>query len=168
MLTRTGRTIGLVGLLILAAAAARAAEAAPAPATRAKLSAPKAETDALDAAHLQRAQKLINDGITFLLSRRDADGGWSMGGGFKPALTAMVLKALVQHPDFDTAEPAVAKGSAPELFCLDLRANAPAVPLGYPASSAARTHPSLTQNPNTASASACAVVTDGLAGVVVR
>jgi len=75
-----------------------------------KLSAPKAATDAIRPADVARAGKLINDGLRFLLSRQETDGGWSMSGGFKPALTAMVLKALVQHPDFDTQSPAVQRG----------------------------------------------------------
>ena len=76
-----------------------------------KLSAPKPETTAIDAEHLAKAQKLINEGVTFLLSQRDDDGGWSMKAGdksvHKPALTA---KVLVQHPDFGPAHAEVKKG----------------------------------------------------------
>jgi len=104
------------GWILLAVAFAGPADApgAAGPADRpdiaAKLSPPPAQTDAIDAEHLGRARKLINDGLTYLLAARDADGGWSMGGAVRPALTAMALKALVQHPDFDTKDPAVRKG----------------------------------------------------------
>ncbi|MCD6364673.1 MAG: terpene cyclase/mutase family protein [Planctomycetes bacterium] len=57
------------------------------------------------------AEKLIDGGIEFLLSRREADGGWSLGhGAAKPAVTAMVLKALLQHRDYNTASPLVKQG----------------------------------------------------------
>lgn len=67
--------------------------------------------DALDAPHLVSAQKMINDGVAYLLANREADGGWSLGQGrFKPAATAMALKVLVQHPDFGPQHPAVRQG----------------------------------------------------------
>jgi len=74
------------------------------------LSPQPAETDAVDAEHLAQAQRLINGGILYLLAARDPDGGWSAGGAIRPALTAMALKALVQHPDFGPEHPAVRKG----------------------------------------------------------
>lgn len=80
---------------------------------RRTMSLTKAQTDAIDAAHLADAQKLINGGIEYLLSHQDEGGGWSMGkGANKPAVTALVLKALMQHPDFNAKTPAVAKGLA--------------------------------------------------------
>jgi len=57
---------------------------------------------AVDAAHLRAAEELIDGGIRYLLSRADDNGSWSIAGANRPALTAMVLKALVQHPDFDS------------------------------------------------------------------
>ena len=75
------------------------------------LSLPAAATDAVGDAHVATAGKLINGGIAFFLSQRQDDGGWSMAGGAnKPAITAMVLKALVQHPDFGITSPVVTKG----------------------------------------------------------
>ena len=77
----------------------------------AKLSLSKPQTKAMDAAHVAAAQKLINGGLAYLLSRREADGGWSLGrGAMGPAVTAIVLKALLQHPDFDRNSPIVKKG----------------------------------------------------------
>jgi len=76
-----------------------------------KLSMPKAETTALDAEQLAKAQSMLNGGISYLLSRREADGGWSFGGGaMKPALTGLVLKCLLGHPDFDRDDPVVKRG----------------------------------------------------------
>jgi len=77
-----------------------------------KLSLPPAATDAINAEHLEKAQKLINGGIAFLLAGRDADGGWSFAPGNvqKPAATALTLKAIVQHPDFDSKSPVAEKG----------------------------------------------------------
>ena len=71
-----------------------------------KLSLPKAETDAIDEAHTKTAQKLINGGLRFLLSKRDAEGGWN-DGLFRPATTSLVAKALIQHPDFNNRHPVV-------------------------------------------------------------
>jgi len=78
-----------------------------------KLSLPKAENKHIDAAHAAKASELINGGIRYLLSQREKDGGWSLGGGAnKPAITAMVIKALLQHPDFDRSHPVVKKAFA--------------------------------------------------------
>ena len=88
--------------LVLAAGPALAAE---------KLSATPAQTKAMDAAHVEKARKMINDGLGYLLSKQDEKGGWALqGGAHNPALTAMVLKCLLGHPDFDTKSPAVKKG----------------------------------------------------------
>ncbi len=70
-----------------------------------------AEDATMDDAHRKQAQELIAGGVKFLLSAREEDGGWSMGGGAnKPAITAMVLKVLVQHPDFGPNHEVVKKG----------------------------------------------------------
>lgn len=71
---------------------------------------PPAAGVAIDAAHRAKAEKLIAGGVKWLLSKREADGGWSLGKGTaKPAITAMVLKALVQHPDYGKKHPVVKK-----------------------------------------------------------
>ncbi|HAU36238.1 MAG TPA: hypothetical protein DCX07_00790 [Phycisphaerales bacterium] len=102
--------VGLVGNVgQLTAEEPSTAPAAPAGPV-AKLSLPPAATGAMDAAHLAAAQKLMNGGIAWLLANRESDGGWSLNGANKPAMTAMVLKALLQHPDFDAKHPVVRKG----------------------------------------------------------
>ncbi len=66
----------------------------------------------IDAAHAAEAKKLIDQGIKYLISQREDEGGWSMGkkGVFTPAITAMVLKALVQNPEYGVSSPIVKKG----------------------------------------------------------
>ncbi len=65
----------------------------------------------IDASHTATANELIDQGVKYLISQREEDGGWSMGGGmYKPAITAMVLKALMQHPDYDVSSPIVKEG----------------------------------------------------------
>ncbi len=94
-------------------------DSTPAPATRpapppdAPRTLPSAETEALDVEHLARVQADINEGLTFLLGARCPDGGW----GFSPkeshpGLTAMALKALLQHEDYDIDSPVVKRGFA--------------------------------------------------------
>ena len=72
------------------------------------------QNEAMDAAHVQQAQKLINGGIKCILDSRDKDGGWSIkmliGRGFRPAATAMAIKTLVQHPDFGPKNAIVVQG----------------------------------------------------------
>jgi len=73
-----------------------------------KLSSPEPETGVLiDEAHVKTARKLINGGAGFLLENRDSEGGWGKG-QFRPATTALVVKALIQHPDFDAKHPVIA------------------------------------------------------------
>jgi squalene-hopene/tetraprenyl-beta-curcumene cyclase len=75
-----------------------------------KLSPPKCQNQAMDAAHVEKAQKLLNGGLQFLLDQREPDGAWSFGkGAMKPGITAMALKCLLEHPDFDRNSPAVKK-----------------------------------------------------------
>ncbi len=65
----------------------------------------------LDAQDYAKAKALMDKGAAFLLSKRNANGGWTTAtGAAEPAITAMVLKALVQHPDFGASHAAVAKG----------------------------------------------------------
>jgi len=65
----------------------------------------------LDDAHKTAVTKLTDAGVKYLLSQKDDKGGWSMGqGANRPAITAMVIKVLVQHPDYDASSPAVKKG----------------------------------------------------------
>jgi squalene-hopene/tetraprenyl-beta-curcumene cyclase len=84
---------------------------APSP-VKVDLKEPGAATDAMDDAHLAAAKKMINDGITSLLAAREADGGWSMGGAHRPAMTALVLKALMGHGQFTMDSHVIKKGYA--------------------------------------------------------
>jgi squalene-hopene/tetraprenyl-beta-curcumene cyclase len=62
-------------------------------------------------AHVATAHKLIDDGIKFLLSQREEDGGWSIGkGAAKPAATAMAVTALLGSGKYDNKSPEVKKG----------------------------------------------------------
>ncbi len=64
-------------------------------------------TPAIDGPHLETAQELLNGGLNWLLANR-IDGGWGeTGKPTRPAYTAMGIKALVQHPDFDADSPEV-------------------------------------------------------------
>ena len=67
------------------------------------------EAGVIDFAHRSAGNKLIDGGVKYLLSHGDEDGGWSIGGANRPAITAMVLKALLQHPD--SIDVRVAKGT---------------------------------------------------------
>ena len=79
------------------------------PQTR-QLSPMPVETDAMDAEHKKTAQKLVSDGLLFLLGQQEDGGGWRMKTPAGPAYTALILKALVRHPDFDTDSPEVKRG----------------------------------------------------------
>ncbi|MBT3199359.1 MAG: terpene cyclase/mutase family protein [Phycisphaerales bacterium] len=72
-----------------------------------------ADVKPLDDAHKKTATKLIDGGVKYLLTQKDAKGGWSMEqGSNRPAITAMVLKVLLQHPDYNSSTPVVKKGFA--------------------------------------------------------
>lgn len=68
-----------------------------------------ASAAAIDAVHRDAARKMIDGGIAYLLSKRDADGGWSVGpnNAFKPAATALALKALLGEQKYSAQSPEV-------------------------------------------------------------
>ena len=68
------------------------------------------ETGAMDDAHKQQAQTMISDGLWFLLSQQEKNGGWRTATPVGAAYTGMIVKALLQHPDFTTETPAVKRG----------------------------------------------------------
>ena len=75
------------------------------------LAAQPVSTDSLDPKAAQNAQQLINRGVAYLLETQNDDGGWGFEPGKShPALTALALKTLVQHPSFSASSPTVAKG----------------------------------------------------------
>ncbi|MBA3273971.1 MAG: terpene cyclase/mutase family protein [Chthoniobacterales bacterium] len=55
------------------------------------------------------AQNTVNKGLEFLQHQQKPDGGWQSEQD-PPAMTAIVLKALVQDEKFDASTPAVKKG----------------------------------------------------------
>ncbi|MHC4561418.1 MAG: prenyltransferase/squalene oxidase repeat-containing protein [Planctomycetota bacterium] len=81
------------------------------PEVRPAASRPAAVHESIDQAHAETARKLIAGGVAYLLTRRDSDGGWSMGPNrqLQPAITAMATKALLQSPRFDANSPEVKK-----------------------------------------------------------
>lgn len=71
------------------------------------------QTDAVAPRYAAMAQQDLNEGLAFLLAEQNADGGWGASPDRShPAITALVLKALVQHPSFAADSPAVARGYA--------------------------------------------------------
>jgi squalene-hopene/tetraprenyl-beta-curcumene cyclase len=70
---------------------------------------PKAGNDAMDAAHAKKAGELIHRGLAYLASQQQPDGGWSIHGAYEPAVTALVLKAFVQHPGLSSQTPILKK-----------------------------------------------------------
>jgi squalene-hopene/tetraprenyl-beta-curcumene cyclase len=65
---------------------------------------------AISPASAKQAAELINGGIAYLLAQVNDQGGWSIQGKFEPAVTALVLKALIQHPDLTVETPVIARG----------------------------------------------------------
>jgi len=99
-----------VAAVLAAAAFAWASGTAPADGAAATRPTPNTPR-AVDAGHRGKAIGLIDGGIGYLLAHADQDGGWSLGrGANKPAITAMVLKALLQHRRYDADHPVVQKG----------------------------------------------------------
>jgi len=109
-------TVGVVALgLLWGGLSGDEASGAKSPTTQPAASAggepaAKSGLDAIDAKHLETVRKLINDGVAYLLASEDKDGGWSAGGAYKPAMTAIVLKVLVQQPDYKADSPVVKRG----------------------------------------------------------
>ena len=62
---------------------------------------------ALDDAHWVKADQAIQRGIAYLRSVQADDGSWTPMPG--PAVTAMALMAMLDQPDMDPTDPAVAK-----------------------------------------------------------
>lgn len=69
-----------------------------------------APVHALDDAHWRKADDAINKGIAYLRTQQGEDGSWSPKAG--PAITAMVVAAMLDRPDIGPDDPQVAKGLA--------------------------------------------------------
>lgn len=65
----------------------------------------------IDRARLDKATQMVAKGTAWLARQQEDDGGWSLGdNAFEPAITAIVLKALVEAPEMGPDHPAVKKG----------------------------------------------------------
>ena len=53
----------------------------------------------------------ISEAIRYLLAAQNADGGWGQPFSM-PAFTGLVLKDVVQHPDYDRTSAEVARGGS--------------------------------------------------------
>ena len=100
---------GLVLALALGSATANGANPATSPTAPATAAATSKAAAALTDAQSQQARRLIDGGIAYLLANREEGGGWSIHGANRPALTAMVLKVLVQG-GAGADSPAIVKG----------------------------------------------------------
>ncbi len=117
-----GILAAITGLFLIGAAAAlgnaQSPKTAPATATSQPATGgagwqgvPSLKDAVLDEAHRRKAQELLDRGGMYLLRQRQGDGSWSTGrSNGVPPITAMVLKALVQHPLYGPQHPAVKRG----------------------------------------------------------
>lgn len=62
---------------------------------------------ALDDAHWKQSQQSIARGIEYLRTTQNADGSWTPEPG--PAITAMVVRVMLERKDISPSDPAVAK-----------------------------------------------------------
>jgi len=81
---------------------------APEPAAMSLAPAPAAE---LRPSHIEIGCGDIDRGIRYLMAAQNEDGGWGEPVSM-PAITALVLKAVVQHEAYDESHPRVAAGFA--------------------------------------------------------
>lgn len=63
---------------------------------------------AADQAHWTKANSAIDRGIEYLRAAQNDDGSWTPQPG--PAITALVVAAMLDQPDISPSDPAVAKG----------------------------------------------------------
>ena len=65
----------------------------------------------LTTAEAAQAAVMLNRGLAYLLTQQNENGGWSLDKGVhEPAITGLVLRGLMRHPDFNLHTPAVEKG----------------------------------------------------------
>lgn len=62
---------------------------------------------ALDARHQAQARAAIAQGLDYLRTTQNSDGSWSPQPG--PAVTGLIVAAMLDQPDLDAADPVVAK-----------------------------------------------------------
>jgi squalene-hopene/tetraprenyl-beta-curcumene cyclase len=72
---------------------------------------PQVDHPNLDGDHEEKAARLIRKGAEFLLSKQLDAGGWTlMGNEADPAITGLVVRGLLAHPNVDARHPAIQKG----------------------------------------------------------
>lgn len=71
---------------------------------------PRPGAEAVGDRFLAMAGQDINEGVAFLVARQKPSGGWGPGPEGHPAFTALAVKALLQHPDYDVDSPPVRRG----------------------------------------------------------
>ena len=82
----------IVSGLVFSGLWTKAVEAEEQPASPiSKLSLTRAENSAMDEKHRLRAAEMINRALEYLVSQREGDGGWSLNGAYKPAITAFFI-----------------------------------------------------------------------------
>jgi squalene-hopene/tetraprenyl-beta-curcumene cyclase len=64
----------------------------------------------LDIAQASRVQTSVRKGLSYLIAGQQADGGWVAFDKSHPAITALVVNALANDPDFGPNHPAVQRG----------------------------------------------------------
>lgn len=65
------------------------------------------QASALDAEHQATARDTIEQGLDFLRATQNPDGGWTPRPG--PAVTGLILAAMLDQPDLDATDPVAAK-----------------------------------------------------------
>jgi len=66
----------------------------------------------IDLATSTAAQASIEKGLKYLIATQGEDGGWEAFGRSNPAITALVVKAIVQDPEYGPSHPAATRGLA--------------------------------------------------------
>ncbi len=102
-------SIGAFVLCFASLAASLPADDAPVVIDNQTLTLPAAQNTAISPACAKQAGELIHRGLAYLATQQQTDGGWSIDGAFEPAITALVLKAFLQHPGFSPQTPMVKK-----------------------------------------------------------
>ncbi|MCL2700887.1 MAG: hypothetical protein FWE88_04240 [Phycisphaerae bacterium] len=105
------RSIVAAGLVLAMAGVLASPAVAAEPTTQPAKASAEAKA-VIDAKHAEQAKVLMANGVKFLISQREKDGGWSLDGkgAAKPAATALVLSVLVKDPAYGPKHEVVQQG----------------------------------------------------------